>query len=77
VVVGRHPERDRWLDEFEEPEGFELVPRQPSPLNPLQKKTVIRVKPVRDGDELVGLCTSEAKSELPKTVPFVRSRNNV
>ena len=27
VVAGRHPERDRWLDEFEEPEGFELIPR--------------------------------------------------
>jgi transposase len=61
VVAGRHPERDRWLDEFEEPEGFELVPRQPSPLNPFQKKTVIRVKPVRDGDELVVLCTSEER----------------
>jgi len=61
VVAARHPERDRWLDEFEEPEGFELVPRQPSPLNPFQKKTVIRVKPVRDGDELLVLCRSEAR----------------
>jgi len=61
VIAGRHPERDCWLDEFEEPEGFELVPRQPSPLNPFQKKTVIRVKPVRDGDELVVLCTSEER----------------
>jgi transposase len=61
VVAGRHPERDRWLDEFEEPDGFELVPRQPSPLNPFQKKTVIRVKPVRDGEELVVLCTSEER----------------
>ena len=61
VVAARHPERDRWLDEFEEPEGFELVPREPSPLNPSQKKTVIRVKPVRDGDELLVLCTSEAR----------------
>jgi transposase len=61
VVAARHPERDRWLDEFAEPEGFELVPRQPSPLNPFQKKTIIRVKPVRDGDELLVLCTSEAR----------------
>ena len=61
VVAGRHPERDRWLDEFEEPEGFELVPRQPSPRNPFQKKTVIRVKAIRDGDELVVLCTSEER----------------
>jgi transposase len=61
VIAGRHPERDRWLDEFEEADGFELVPRQPSPLNPCQKKTVIRVKPVRDGAELVVLCTSEER----------------
>jgi transposase len=61
VVAARHPERDRWLDEFEEPEGFESLPRQPSPLNPCQKKTVIRVKPVRSGDELLVLCTSEAR----------------
>jgi transposase len=61
VIAARHPERDRWLDEFEEPEGFVLVPRHPSPLNPFQKKTVIRVKPVRDGDELVVLCTSEER----------------
>jgi transposase len=61
VIAARHPERDRWLDEFEEPEGFELVPREPSPLNPFQKKTVIRVKPVHDGDELLVLCTSEAR----------------
>src|SRR6516225_4612813 len=61
VVAGRHPERDRWLDEFEEPEGFELVPRQPSPRNPFQKKIVIRVKAIRDGDELIVLCTSEER----------------
>ena len=46
VVAARQPERDSWLDEFEDTEGFELVPRQPSPLNPGQKKSVVRVKPV-------------------------------
>src|SRR5450756_964046 len=29
VVAARQPERDAWLDEFEGPEGFESVPRQP------------------------------------------------
>src|SRR5882757_10991001 len=33
VVAARQPERDQWLDEFEQPEGFEVVPRQPSPQN--------------------------------------------
>ena len=54
-------ERDNWLDQFEEPEGFELVPREPSPLNPCQKKSVVRVKPVRQGQELMVLCTSEER----------------
>ena len=61
VVAARQPERDNWLDQFEEPEGFELVPRQPSPLNPFQKKSVVRVKPVRQGEELIVLCTSEER----------------
>ena len=61
VVAARQPERDNWLDQFEEPEGFELVPREPSPLNPCQKKSVVRVKPVRHGKELIVLCTSEER----------------
>jgi transposase len=61
VVAARQPERDNWLDQFEEPEGFELVPREPSPLNPCQKKSVVRVKPVRQGEELIVLCTSEER----------------
>jgi transposase len=61
VVAGRQPERHNWLDQFEEPEGFELVPRQPSPLNPFQKKTAVRVKPIRQGAELIVLCRSEER----------------
>ena len=61
VVAAPQPERDNWLDQFEEPEGFELVPREPSPLNPCQKKSVVRVKPVRQGQELMVLCTSEER----------------
>jgi transposase len=61
VVAARQPERDCWLDEFEEPEGFELVPRQPSPLNPSQKKSVVRVKPIEHDGELIVLCTSEER----------------
>jgi Transposase DDE domain len=53
VVAARQPERDCWLDQFEEPDGFELVPRQPSPLNPLQKKSLVRVKPIEHDGELI------------------------
>jgi hypothetical protein len=58
VVAGLQPERDCWLDQFEEAAGFELVPRPPSPLNRWQKKSVIRVKSIRQGEELIVLCTS-------------------
>jgi transposase len=61
VVAGRQPERDYWLDQFEDAEGFESVPRQPSPLNPLQKKSVVRVKPILHGKEMIVLCTSEER----------------
>jgi transposase len=68
VIAGRQPERDEWLDEFETVEGFELVPRQPSPLNPFQKKSVVQVKPVRRGDELIVLCTSEERIEKDRAI---------
>jgi transposase len=61
VVAARQPERDSWLDQFEDPAGFEEVPREPSPLNPYQKKTVVRVKPIQQGKELIVLCTSEER----------------
>jgi transposase len=68
VIAARQPERDNWLDQFEEPEGFELVPREPSPLNPFQKKTVIRVKPIRQGEELIVLCTSEERAAKDRAI---------
>jgi transposase len=68
VVAARQPERDCWLDQFEEPDGFELVPRQPSPLNPLQKKSVVRVKPIEHDGELIVLCTSEDRAAKDRAV---------
>jgi transposase len=68
VIAGRQPERDEWLDEFENVDGFELVPREPSPLNPFQKKSIVRVKPVRRGDELIVLCTSEERIEKDRAI---------
>ena len=44
------------------------MPRQPSPLNPFQKKSVVRVKPVRRGDELIVLCTSEERIEKDRAI---------
>lgn len=61
VVAARQPERDQWLDEFEDPQGFEEVHREPSPRNPFQKKSTVRVKLLdRDGERFV-LCTSSER----------------
>jgi transposase len=61
VVASRQPERDRWLGDFEDTEGFTAVLRQPSPLNPSQKKTTLEVKTRRDGDQTYVLCRSEQR----------------
>jgi transposase len=68
VVAARQPERDQWLDEFEEPEGFEVVPRQPSPRNPFQKKSLVRVKAITHGKEKIVLCTSEGRTAKDRAI---------
>lgn len=61
VVASRQPERNQWLAEFEELEGFEEVLRQPSPRNPAQKKSQVRVKRQRHGDITHVLCLSSER----------------
>jgi transposase len=61
VVAARQPERDQWLDDFEDPRGFEEVHREPSPLNPFQKKSTVKVKQLSRGDERFVLCTSSER----------------
>jgi transposase len=61
VVASRQPERDRWLGDFEDTEGFTPVLRQPSPLNGAQKKTSIEVKTCADGEQTYVLCRSEQR----------------
>src|SRR5262249_45688887 len=53
VVAAGPRERDRWLGEFETVEGFEEVVRPPSPRNPGQKKSSVRVKAHPAEDELL------------------------
>ncbi len=61
VVASRQPERDRWLAEFEDADGFTPVHRAPSSLNPAQKKTMIEVKTRVDGARTHVLCRSEQR----------------
>ena len=61
VVASRQPERDRFLADFEDVDGFVPVLRQPSPLNESQKKSKIEVQTRHDGEQTYVLCRSEQR----------------
>jgi transposase len=61
VVASRQPERDRWLADFEDTDGFTPVLREPSPLNPAQKKTTIEVKTRVEDEQTYVLCRSQQR----------------
>lgn len=65
VVAAKQSERDAYLDEFEAEEGFTEVVRQPSPTNPYQDKTVVRVKKKEQGDghSLLFVVSEERKAK--------------
>ena len=80
VVASRQPERDRWLADFEDTEGFIPVQRQPSPLNPSQKKSTIEVKTRTKDEQTYVLCRSEqriAKDRAIRTKQEERFRADV
>ena len=68
LVASRQKERDAWLAEFEEDEGFVDVIRQPSPTNPGQKKTRVRVKMERRDGETYVLCVSEGRETKDRAI---------
>jgi transposase len=61
VVACRQGERDRYWEAFDEAEGFDRVERMPSPTNPYQKKSGVRVKIQDAGEERVVLVMSEER----------------
>src|SRR4051812_4535549 len=68
VVAAGQKERDRLLAEFETAEGFDEVVRQPSPRNPGQKKSSVRVKAHRSNNELLVLCISQERVEKDRAI---------
>jgi transposase len=60
-LASRQPERDRWLADFEDIDGFTPVLREPSPRNPAQKKTAIHIKTRVDDEHTFVLCRSEQR----------------
>lgn len=61
LVAARPAERDRYLAEFETGEAFEEVKRRPSPRNPSQKKSAVRVRKHSVNDEVLVLCISSER----------------
>jgi transposase len=61
LVAGRQPERNQWLEEFEQEDGWQEVIRAPSPRNPQQKKSQVRIQRREQGSEVYILCLSEER----------------
>ena len=68
LVASRQHERNRWLADFADPNGFTEVQRQPSPRNPAQRKTRVEVKICRDGDTTYVLCRSDQRSDKDRAI---------
>jgi transposase len=68
LVAGRQPERNAWLAEFEQEEGWEEILRQPSPRNSQQKKSQVRIRRRQRGNEVYLLCLSEEREEKDRAI---------
>jgi transposase len=68
LVAGRQSERNQWLEELENDDGWEQVHRTPSPRNPFQKKTRVEIKRQLKGDIVYLLCRSEGREEKDRAI---------
>jgi transposase len=56
------------LDEFEQDDDWEEVARTPSPRNPYQEKSQVRIKRRQKGNEVYILCVSEGRKEKDRAI---------
>jgi transposase len=68
LVAARQPERNAWLGEFEQEDGWEEVIRQPSPRNPEQQKSQVRIRRRQQGHAVYLLCLSEERQEKDRAI---------
>lgn len=68
LVASRQPERNRWLAEFENGDDWEEVLRTPSPRNPEQKKSRVRIKRLQQGEQVYILCLSEGREAKDRAI---------
>ena len=68
LVAGLQTERNPWLEELEDDQGWEDVVRTPSPRNPLQKKTRVQIKRRAKENVVYLLCRSEGREEKDRAI---------
>ena len=68
LVAASQKERDGYLAEFETSDAFEAVIRQPSPRNPNQKKSAVRIKAHSTNNETLVLCISSERVEKDRAI---------
>jgi transposase len=68
LVAEPYGARSDWVEEFENDEDFAEVKREPSPTNPFQRKSTIRVKMRRVGGETHVLCLSSERKEKDRAI---------
>ena len=73
-MAGRQPERNAWRGEFEQEDGWEEVIREPSPRNPHQKKSQVRIQRRRQANEVYLLCLSEEREAKDRAIRETRAQ---
>jgi len=73
LVAGRQPERNEWLDAFEE-DDWEDVTRMPSPSNPFQKKSHVAIKYREKENEVYVLCLSDGRKEKDRAIRVTQEK---
>jgi transposase len=68
IVAGRRPERNAWLAEFEQGDDWEEMVRVPSPRNPHEEKSRVRIKRRQRGNEVYILCLSEGREGKDRAI---------
>ena len=68
LVTSRQSERQAWLDEIEEEDGWHELIRQPSPRNPAQKKSRVWIKRAETAEHLYVLCRSEGRKAKDEAI---------
>jgi transposase len=68
LVACRQSERQAWFDELEDEQGWQELIRLPSPRNPAQKKSRVRIKQAVSADHLYVLCNSDGRQAKDEAI---------